>query len=77
MFVLSSRTKTRLLEKAMDMRTRVKLMLHFISIMKVQYYGVTPSSAHHHSPNRVVRLIGSNLHVLYKDISFGITRRSN
>ena len=75
MFVLSSRTKTRLLEKAMDMRTRVKLMLHFISIMKVQYYIVAPSSAHHTSPNRVVR--GSNLHVLYKDISFGITRQSN
>ena len=56
-FVLSCRTKTRLLEKAMDMRTRVKLMLHFISIMKVQYYIVALSSAHHTSTNHVVRLI--------------------
>jgi len=29
------RTKTRLLEKGMEMRTRIKLMLYFISIMKV------------------------------------------
>ena len=48
--MLSFRTKTRLLERAMDMRTRVKLILHFISIMKVHnilHTVVAPSSAHH------------------------------
>ena len=50
-FVLSFRTKTKLLERAMDMRTRVKLILHFISIMKVHNIlhtvVVAPFSAHH------------------------------
>ena len=49
--MLSFRTKAKLLERAMDMRTRVKLILHFISIMKVHNIlhtvMVAPSSAHH------------------------------